>query len=68
MDELSPESQARCDTALAYIQHMAAWYDEELEDEPKRVFAHRILDQAEKRTPFTTRERAWLEERIDAEF
>jgi hypothetical protein len=68
MDALPPESQARCDLALAYIEQMVAWYDEEMEEEPKRVFAHRILHQADKRTPFNTQERAWLEERINAEY
>ena len=67
METLSPESQAKCDTALGYIRHMIAWYDEELEDEPKRVFAQSILHQTDKRTPFTPQERAWLEEKLDAE-
>jgi hypothetical protein len=67
MTELSPESQARCDIALGYVQQMIAFYDEDLEDDPKIVFAHRVLDQVDKRTPLTPEERTWLEDKIRAE-
>jgi len=67
MPHLTPASQAKCDLALSYIQEMTAWYDEEMEGEPLTVYALRILDQVDKRTPLTPDERAWLEAKINNE-
>lgn len=67
MADLSPESQAKCDLALSYIQEMIAWYDEDLEDAPLAEYVRGVIHQVDKRTPLTDLERAWLEEQINAE-
>lgn len=68
MDDLSPEALARCESALAYIEDMSAWYDEDVEGEPKRAFARKILTQIERRGDLAPTETAWVESRLNERY
>jgi hypothetical protein len=67
MPDLPPDSQAKCDLALSYVQEMIAWYDEDMEDEPLAAYVRDVIDQVDKRTPLTDAERAWLEANVNVE-
>jgi hypothetical protein len=58
----TPQEQRECEIALAYIDDMAAWYDEESEDGSKLDFALRILDQIDRRGRLSPGMHSWCAE------
>lgn len=68
MDAADTESMARRESALAYIEDMSAWYDEEAEGAPKIAYARQILDQIERRGELTPEESAWVSDRLADRF
>ena len=64
--ELSDNDLRECESAMSYIEDMAAWFDEETEEGSKLDFALRILDQINRRGRLSPAQKAWCEERVRA--
>lgn len=62
--ELTQDDLRECESALAYIDDMTAWFDEETEEGTKLAFALRILEQIDRRGSLSGSQRLWCESRV----
>ena len=62
--DLTQNDLRECESALAYIEDMTAWFDEKSEDGTRLDFALRILDQIDRRGNLSHSQKAWCESRV----
>lgn len=66
--QLTEQDTRECESALAYIDDMAAWHDEDTGEGSKLEFALRILDQIDRRGDLTAAMKAWCDTQIRSRY